>query len=250
VRAGKGKVLENQDKRFSDTNRHTLTWWENNPVSAETRRSVGAVNKLHIHYAKQYPDDMTNNDDYIYGLCTEAAAFHRFREMIGLPGYTSAMQVTAYRFWSDMVPLFQSGDGAALTGWPADFQGVLDVMAKFESRSWPYTEDSVIACEAVRKQFAERYFPRPLQGLGRTMVLAMYPEHVLKTLRLKAPNRFIVRAVRAALKANILLQERVLPDPRETISERLMAKGSPSAGVLGVGACPYVPEASPVRQDR
>jgi hypothetical protein len=244
VRDGKGKILKRQDKRFADTMSPILTWWENGPSAPETQRSVGTLNKLHLHYAKQYPYDMSQNDDYVYGLCAEAAAFHRFREIVGLPGYSPALQVAAYRFWTDMLPLFTTGSGATLTGWPADFDGLLAYMAEFEGRRWPYTEDAVIACEAVRRQFAERYFPKPLHGFAHAMVMSMYPDHILKLLKLKPPNRFLVRAVRGWFKWGMLLSEQVLPDPEQTISERLTAKGRPSAGVLGAAACPHAHVAS------
>ena len=70
-------------------------------------------------------------------------------------------------------------------------------------------------------------------------MIAMYPEHILNILRLKPAHPLSVRSVRAMLKAMILLSERVLPDPRETISERLTAARSPSAGVPGAAACPH-----------
>ncbi|WP_025736752.1 hypothetical protein [Mycobacterium genavense] len=167
---------------------------------------------------------------------SEAAAFHRFREMVGLPGYSPALQVAAYRFWTDMVPLFKTGAGAPLTGWPSDFQGLLDYMYEFEKREWPHTMDAVVACAAVRKQFAERYFPAPLHKFAQSMVLAMYPDHLFEILQLKPPNRLFVRAVRSMFKWGMLLSEKVLPDPTESISQRLSAKGRPSAGVLAT--CP------------
>lgn len=239
VRGGTGKILHRQDKRFSDTSRQMLTWWENGPSSAETKRAVAGLNKLHAHYAKQFPGDFSHNDDYIYGLCLEAAAFHRFRLQVGLPGYDSKSQIAAYRFWRDMVPLFTAEGGVELTGWPEDFQGILEFLTEYESRPQPHTDDGPVAVEALIGQFAARYFPRPLRGMARTMVIAMYPEHILNILRLKPAHPLSVRAVRAMLKAMILLSERVLPDPRETISERLTAMRSPSAGVPGAAACPH-----------
>jgi hypothetical protein len=241
VRGGTGKVLHRQDKRFSDTNRNTLTWWENGPSAAETQRSVASLNKLHAHYAKQFPGDFSHNDDYLYGLCLEAAAFHRFRLQVGLPGYTAKLQVAAHRFWGNMVPLFTAEGGVEVTGWPADFPGILEFLTEYESRPQPHTDESIVACEAIIGQFAERYFPGPLRGLARTTVIAMYPEHILNTLRLKPPHAFSRRAVRTMFKAAILLSERVMPDPRESVSERLTASGSPSAGLLGAAACPHAP---------
>ena len=220
VRNGRGKVFTNPDKRADDTTKHQLTWWEHGPHAEETKRSVAQVNKIHAALGRQYPGRLANGLDFIYTLCLEAASAHRLRVHVGAPGFNPEAKIAAYRFWTEMVPLFTTEDGSELHGWPGDFDGLLDFMTSFEAKQWDYSENGRIALDAVVGHFGRRYFPAPLRWLARPFCLALLPDHILPILRVSPPRPFVSRAVKLLLRSVMFVTDKVLPDPKTSITER------------------------------
>lgn len=220
VREGRGKALTRADDRADDTARHQLTWWEHGPHAEETKRSVQQVNNIHAAIARQYPGRFSNNDDFVYTLCLEATAAHRLREHVGATGFSPAAKTAAYRFWTQMVPLFTAEGGAELRDWPPDFDGLLEFMTRYEAKPWEYSPNGPIALDSVIHQIGARYFPGPLRPLSRPLVLTMLPEHILTILRVAPPPPMVSRIVKNMFRATLLLSETLLPDPKTSISAR------------------------------
>jgi hypothetical protein len=242
LRDGKGKVYSEPNRRMDDTARHMLVWWENGPSAVATRRSVASLNNLHAHYATQYPGNFSHNDDYIYTLCYEAALMHRLRLKLGMAGLSEKEQQAAWEFWSRMATLFVNAeDGSALHGFPADFAGINAFIDEYEGRPWPVNPLGHEVGRLMLDPFAQRYFPKPLHGLARTMVLAMYNDTVLRVHQLPRVNPAVRWLCRMAVRAGLTLAEKVLPDPVETLPEIHRRKKAQARSVSRVqsGRCPH-----------
>lgn len=221
LRAGTGKIYTAPNKRMDDTGRHMLIWWENGPSHPATQRSVESLNRLHEHWAKQYPGNFSHTEDYVYTLCYEAAFMHRMRLRIGLPGFPEKVQIASVEFWSRMAKLFRNaGTGEPLHGFPADFAGIMAYMDDYEARDWGDNSHGEAVMERMLTPFAERHFPRPLHGVARAMVLGMYPDHIFRTYGMARPGPITRWFAQSFMKVGLTMSERYLPDPEVTLAEK------------------------------
>ena len=116
---GKAKVIDRAGQRSEDTVYHNMVWMHYGPDHPETRKSVDTINKIHLYYAKTYPENFTHHVDYVYVWCFSAALGHRLALMMGLPGFTEKQKIAAHRFWKEMAPLFVvPGDDRPIEGYP------------------------------------------------------------------------------------------------------------------------------------
>ncbi|OUS94385.1 oxygenase MpaB family protein [Rhodococcus sp. NCIMB 12038] len=220
LREGTGKVYTDPNRRMDDTTRHMLVWWENGPSDIKTQRSVQSLNNLHKYYARKYPGNFGYNEDYIYTLCYEAALMHRLRLKLGMNGISEKQQQAAWEFWSRMAKLFVNADsGAELHGFPEDFAGINAFMDEYEGKNWPDNPLGADVTERMLGPFAERYFPRLLHPLARTLVLAMYNDTVLRVHNMPRPRPITRKLVRLGVRFGLTLSEKVLPDPQESLPE-------------------------------
>ena len=222
-KVGEGKVLTQHQKRADDTLQHFWQWFEQGPSSPEVRRSVEFVNRLHMAYAKQLPGHFAHNDEFVHALCWMGAQNHRFRLWLGVPGYTENQKIAAHRFCLEMAALFRSEKGA-LVDFPEDFAAMLAMLEEYESRPWPAVAEGNMVAEAIIAQFCDRWFPRRLRFVGRQLLLAVTRDRVREIQGLERPRPGVRPAVRLALKAVTVAQERILPDPRRSTPERARRK--------------------------
>jgi hypothetical protein len=196
-------------------------WWDNGPHSAVVQRTAAEVNKMHVYYETKYPGDFRNNEDFVFVLCYFAAGLHIVRERCGLPGYCDKMKTAAWKFWSEMARHFLlAGDGDAVTCFPADFDGILAFIAEVEGRGWTHNEHGPELVERAVTPFVTRYFPRPLHGVGRALVLGIAPDRRLLSLGVTPATHLQKWFAREFVRVGIWLSEVVLPDPQLTLLER------------------------------
>ncbi len=228
-RGGTGPVITAQDIRAQETVHHFWTWFTHGPSSAHTKASVEQVNAMHRGISRRFPGDFGHTDDFSYTLCYLGAGYHRIRKQAGLPGFTAHQKVAAHRHWQAMSALFWTENGD-VTGFPDDFDGMLAFLAEWESRHTEWTAEGSACTEAIIEQFAGRWFPRRLRGVGRAMLVSFFGEPVCRVHRIERPNRAVVALMRTGLRCYVTAKERVLPDPRRSTPERHRRKGRGSAG--------------------
>ena len=224
---GHGKLFTDPDKRADDTSWKMQHWWHHGATSDATRKSVDAVNRLHAHYAKQFPDSFGFNDAYLYTLCYEAAGMHRLLQRVGLPGLTENEQRAAVNYWSRIMPLFRNiGTGEPVSGFPATFQGVLDWMDAYEADTARVARHDMgpEIVQAVIDQFAAKYFPRPLHPAASAWVRSLYPDFLIEAYGLQRPSRVTRRTFRLLTAVMFAAGEKVLPDPTDTYTDRRRAR--------------------------
>lgn len=224
------KVVTRAAVRADDTNWHNMIWWYYGPDHPETRKSVDTVNKIHAHYAKDYPDGFGHHYDYVHVWCFSAATMHRLRLKMGLPGLTEKEQVAAHRFWLEMGKLFvvpgDSGPRHPVDDYPEDFDGVLAWLDEFESRDWPVNPIGAATSKAVLEQYLHHNFPRPLRPLMRAVVTSFYADSVVRAYQLSPPPAPVSWVLRRLCGVAMGLAERFGSDPTESYVERRLARSA------------------------
>ncbi|MGW1025609.1 oxygenase MpaB family protein [Streptomyces sp. NPDC002577] len=219
-----GAFLNKSDRRSSDTMGHLVSWYEHGPGSPVTEVSVGVVNKLHQHWAKQYPDALNRIEDYIY-VCAYFATFHhRILATLGLPGWSPKQKAAAVKVWNELSESFTLGDGRLMTEVTSELPRTFEEMERIVD---DYLGQDVGANPTGSKfahialdRYAETWFPRPLLPIGRAMITCTLHPQVMKTFQLKQPSPIARRLGRWALKANFL-PEVLLPDPKISVPDRM-----------------------------
>jgi hypothetical protein len=220
---GGGKVVERAAQRVEDTIRNNLLWWFHGPGHPKTRQSVANINKLHAYHARRHPGDFAHQDDYVFTLAFSAASLHRFNLKVGLPGYTDKQKLAAHRFWQRMAELFTDSRGGAIMDFPPDWDSLIAFVEDFESRAWPSSESGAMVTAAILDQFAYRWFPAPLRGLGRAMAASTMHPNCWKTHKVAVPGPAARRVLLRATGLMIRLGQLAAPDPETTYFEGLTA---------------------------
>jgi len=220
---GGGKVIERATQRVEDTVRNNLIWWFYGPSHPKTRKSVESVNKLHAYHAKRYPGNFAHQDDYVYTLAFSAASLHRLNRKLGLPGYTDKQKVAAHRFWQAMADLFVDEHGNRIMDFPPDWDSMIAFLDEFENRSWPRNRTGEMVTHAILDQFAHRFFPRPLHGLARALVVSTYHPTCWRVHNIKVPHPALRLLLRRLTGLGLRLQRLLFPDPTLSYQEKLEA---------------------------
>ncbi|WP_425839849.1 oxygenase MpaB family protein [Streptomyces fractus] len=233
---GQGKVLTDPHARADGSIWKPQLWWHYGSQHEKTRKSVEAVNRLHAHYARKYPDSFQPNDTYVATLGYEAAGVHRLQRKIGLPGYTDKQKVAAVTYARNVATHFRNATtGEPIADFPETFEDLEAFLDRYEAEDVPVNEISPQVARAFIQQFADRYFAKPLHPLARAWVVSLFDDHMIAAYRLRRPPKWAVNAYRALTKGIFLTGERVLADPTTTYTERRQAS---------VRACPHAGTAS------
>lgn len=209
-----GKVLGAATARVEQTETYNATWWYYGPSDPRTQKSVEEINKMHTHWAKQYPGDFSHNEDYIYTLAFSAIFMHRLRLRLGLSGVSKKVQIASYIFMGEMVKLFYSEGGVPLHGWPESWDGLITYCEEFENRSREGTEQGHLIASTIYDHFAFRWFPPQLHWVGRAIPTSLALPTTLRAHRIDPPNHLCRVLVVFFLSWFIWLAEILLPDPQ------------------------------------
>lgn len=220
---GDGKAVERATQRFEDTVRNNLVWWHYGPHHPKTQKSVEGINKLHAFHAKRYPGNFAHQDDYVYTLAFSAASLHRFNRILGLPGCNGKQKIAAHRFWQEMGRLFVDEHGNPVMDFPKDWDAMVAFIDNFENRPWPEHEEGHMATHAVLDQFAHRYFPRPLHGLVRALVMSTLHPTTWRVHGVTPPPAPVRALLLRTTGLMLRVQKALLPDPAENYQQQLEA---------------------------
>ncbi|ALG91511.1 MULTISPECIES: hypothetical protein [Actibacterium] len=183
-----GKVVERATSRVEQTQSTNALWWWYGPHDERTKKSVDGINRLHAHWAKQYPGAFAYNDDYIYVCAFSAVLMHRFRLRVGAPGVSENEKIGSHKFWGEMSKLFVAENNTPLHGYPEDFEGCLRFCEEFEAMEKPKPERGNLIASAIYEQFVFRYFPEELHWLGHQLIRSLALPSTLKTMQIDPPH--------------------------------------------------------------
>lgn len=223
-RGGSGKLINQQDKREHDTAVQFWKWFEYGPSHPITQESVKKVNGIHAAIAKKLPGRFARTDDFTFTMCMLGADLHRLRLRVGLPGFTDYEKTSSHHYWQAMSRLFRAENDTPIIDFPDDFAGMLAYLDEYEARDWPHTREGEIATKALIDQFANRWFPRGLRFVGRTLILSMFNDTPHRVHHLPYPNPVARKAMELGFAASVFLQEKILPDPHVSTPERHRSK--------------------------
>lgn len=225
ARQGTGKLIRQPDKREADTADAFWLWFENGPSSMKTRESVERVNKKHMAMEKKMPGNFAHNEDFVYTMCWIGADLHRLRLRIGMPGYTENQKIAVHKYWYELSKLMRSANGA-ITDFPDDFDGMLAYLAEYEATDWEHSPEGAQTCDSVIGQFSNRWFPKGTRWVGRKMLLSLWDEPVHRVHRQPTTSPATRKFFEFGLRSIMTLQERVLPDPKQSTPEKKRARAS------------------------
>ncbi|EOD43880.1 putative trans-anethole oxidase protein [Neofusicoccum parvum UCRNP2] len=208
-----GKVLSKATQREEETQNNNALWWYYGPSDARTQKSIEGINRLHKYWASKYPGRFNDNEDFIYTLAFSAILMHRLRLRLGLPGFSEKQKIASHLFWREMGRYFRTEDEAPLHGFPADWDATIAYCEAFENAPREGTERGHLIAEAIYAQFAFRYFPRPLQWLGRAMPVALSLPSTLKVHKVEPLNPALAAVIVWFVGWMFWFLENVLPDP-------------------------------------
>ncbi|MEV0587106.1 hypothetical protein [Nonomuraea sp. NPDC050310] len=227
-----GKVVHRPQRRFEDSAYFLWTWYLHPPGSEPVKRSMDLLNRIHEAVAKGVPGAFAHNEDYVQGMCLLAVLPHRLQQLVGLPGYSERLKTAYHRWARALCEHVTSEGGVPVQGFPAGFDEMVDFADEYDARHWPRTGKGHEASEAFVRQFAERWFPRPLRGLGRTFILTVIPPNMRRVQQLEDPHPLGELLVKLGLRAVFTLQ-RLLPDPLVPLHRRRPGRlDSPTLRVL------------------
>ncbi|MFD4605750.1 hypothetical protein ACFWPQ_48040 [Streptomyces sp. NPDC058464] len=234
-REGRGKLLRFREDRVDDTSGHVFVWGEHGPDSPYSLASIDIINKLHAHWAREYPDAFAHAEDYVYVACFEATNMHSAMRTLGLPGLPEKQKIAAHRFWYGIASHMTVDTDRTITEAahiPDDFDGMVRFCEGYENRDWGDNEPGHRLTRTVLDQFAERWFPRWLRPLGEAMVTVFYSPGMLRVHRIPEPKPVWRGLARTVMKARFLYSRFLQADPAESTPDRRRR-------MAAEGLCPY-----------
>jgi hypothetical protein len=217
------KAKEQQDSRAWDTLAHFWRWFEYGPDHIDAQRSLETVNRIHVALAKKSPKAFPD-EDFIFTTAWLGTYLHRLREMVGVQGFTDKQKAAAHLFWQN-ITLKMRGPNGYVTEYPESFEAMERFVDEFVARPRPQTDSGRDLGKYVIEQFNRAQLPRPLWPLGRQICLTVQSPEVRHLHRMGEPNPVAEFLIKKALGAKIRLQEKVLPDPRQSTPEKARAVG-------------------------
>lgn len=216
-----GKVLDRSTHRVEQTSAANALWWWYGPHDERTKQSVDGINRLHAHWAKQYPGHFSYNDDYVYVCAFSAVTMHRLRLRMGLSGISEKEQIASHLFWREMCKLFLAENGTPISGYPDDFEGLIRFCEGFENTARPKPERGHLATVAMHEQFVFRFFPKELHWLGHQLIRSLSLPTTLETLQIDPPFPLAQEVLPRVLGLVMWYNETQMDDPpRSFVEER------------------------------
>ncbi|KAM0241511.1 hypothetical protein ACHAP5_007550 [Fusarium lateritium] len=220
-RSDGGKVIKRGAQRVEDTENYNMTWWHYGPSDKRCRDAVDSINNLHASLARRYPGNFSYNEDFVYVTAFSAVLMHRLRLRLRLSGFTEKEKIAAHHFWRDMTPLFVTGDGNPVEGYPEDFEDCLRFCQEYENETREFDPRMQYIGLAIMNQFAFRYFPPGLRWFGVAIVKALSLPTTLKAMRTDPVNPLLRWFVVFMVGTLMNFADTFLPDPRESFWKRI-----------------------------
>ncbi|MDF2445204.1 MAG: hypothetical protein K0S46_440 [Moraxellaceae bacterium] len=200
-RGGSGIIMSQTAKRNDDT----LVFFGlllRHGNSPEGMKVVERMNRMHARYP--IPNELN-----LYTLSTLACLPQRLGlQFTGRDLFTPHEALALYHFWR------QVGEMMNIHDIPASPEAMLQWMLDFEAAEYAPTPDGHEVTLALGREYAARWFPKPLQALGQRIFFAMFDDGLRRTHRIAAPSLAERQLVQAAVRGFVWSRE-LLPDPAE-----------------------------------
>lgn len=169
-----------------------------------------------------------HNDLKLYTLFTLACLPTRIgREFVGRDLIGPREQLAMYEFWREV------GEMMGIRDIPGSAEKMLRWSIDYERAEYATTKDGVEVTAALAREFAQRWFPAPLQARGERVFYALFDDHLRQTHGIAPPTaaerRVVLAAVRGFVRAVDLLPDSAERDLVGMFGQRYRGQVAPSA---------------------
>ena len=201
-RHGTGQVHHKGDQRAIATITPMIDWILDGASHPNTVESVARVQRMHDAFAKTYS---FSNETYLHGIAYFTLLFDEIFQMAGADVFSEEEKEALVYHWRTI------GGYMRIQNMPTTWRGMQGVVRRYEeSPDWfGPTEAGIRGAEAIIQQFTDRWFPRALHPVGRTIVRALTPEHVLDAVCQPRPPAAAAWIVRRVFRGYLLVQTKV-----------------------------------------
>ncbi|MVU77183.1 DUF2236 domain-containing protein [Nocardia sp. ET3-3] len=203
-RAGKGKIHRHGDRRADDTTNYFLDWMTHGAHSEHGRADIAKVVRMHDHFGQSYS---MSNETFVHAIALFTVLFDEIFQVLGLDIFTEEEKAAQVAHW------YAIGEQMRVRDMPDSWAGMQRALDVYEADPQWYrpTEAGYRCAEALIEQFDNRWLPRPLHPLGRSIVLSLLPDRALWAVGERKPPAVVVVVVRRGLRALMTAQLRLVP---------------------------------------
>jgi len=179
---------------------------------AEGQKIIAKISNIHKHFN-------ISNDLFLYTLSTLACLPRRISERFaGEHGLNKDELESQFQLWRRV------GELMGIKDIPTSQDTFLAWMIDYEDRHFSPTPASTLVIAALAQEWAEYWYPKPLQAWGEGLFYAFIDPELRTRLNLREPSPAQNLAVEIAAKS-FFRGVRLLPDPAERSWSTRFSKG-------------------------
>jgi ER-bound oxygenase mpaB/B'/Rubber oxygenase, catalytic domain len=188
-----GGTIRDVARRNDDTLVLFGAFLSRGPSSPEGRAAIARMERIHSRFP-------IADEQKRYTLATLIFEGTRtVRRVLGRDPFTAGQREAIWRFWLNVAEQMPLG------GLPATSEELERWMFEYEREHWRYTDEGRRVVDRFFEDWTTRWFPRPLRGLGRQVLLALMDEELRGVLRLEDPSPRVEWLLRASARAYLPL---------------------------------------------
>jgi hypothetical protein len=200
-REGTGTIIKNTRQRNFETLVFFGLIYEHGD-SPEGQRIIDRMQKIHSHF--RIPNEL-----YLYTLSTLAVLPRRISDRFaGDQGISRAELESQFQLW------LRVGRMMGIQDIPPTQDEYLAWMLDYEKKNFRYTPGAEAVVKALAAEWAEYWFPKPLQGWAEGLFYALVDPELHGVLGVPRPTRLQSLAAEGAVKA-FIRAVKLLPDMPE-----------------------------------
>ena len=214
------KYVRRPNKRTQDTLDFFWTWVGNGSAHPDSIKATQKLNKIHQSVADHLPGHFSIDSDFIYTWCYMIVGQNRLHKKLGLEEVHPKIKKANYNFIKGLSQHFLKENNQPIAALPDSYEACeayADDWERWEHRYSPVQTDFI---NALIDQFAVRNFPKPLQFIGRWMLLYATPDHVLRHYRIEPLKGWKRSFTRRMMKTMFTLKIKYAPDPKISFLEK------------------------------
>jgi ER-bound oxygenase mpaB/B'/Rubber oxygenase, catalytic domain len=181
-----GEFAGRGQKRYDDTKLILAELLDHGIDSAHGREAQRRMNRMHHRYA-------ISNDDYLYVLSTLVLEPARWNQRFGWRSVTEKEKQAALNYWRDV------GRRMGIHGIPTDHKELDAFNRRYEREHFRFAESNRRVADATMAVFVS-WYPRPLRGVVRLVLLSLLEDRVLEAFGYQPPPAWLKAAVVGALR--------------------------------------------------
>lgn len=182
-----GEFVQRTQKRYDDTVLILGEILENGYDSDRGRAALRRMNQQHAHYT-------IPNDEYLYTLSTFLFEPLRWNARFGWRRCTDHERTAAFQYWLNM------GERMAIRDLPTDIDAFERWNVAYEREHFVFAPANQQIAEAGRALLLGWYLPRPLWGMGASLLSALIDEPLLRAVGFGLPPRWLRRVVEGVMR--------------------------------------------------